>query len=139
MSELSKEILNRVVLPEVLHEQDPEKRPIFRPEAAAKAAKAGRTLMSVEESCVRNTHRFPSCLQRHDLRGTFILYCGFVACLHLALVRRKNWQVQRRTIATASGALHVDFVSAKLSQPSTASKRSQVAHLIWVCLKIVYP
>jgi hypothetical protein len=55
MSELSKEILNRVVLPEVLHEQDPEKRPIFRPEAAAKAAKARRTLMSVEESCVRNT------------------------------------------------------------------------------------
>ena len=81
MSELSKEILNRVVLPEVLHEQDPEKRPIFRPEAAAKAAKARRTLI-VEESCVRNTHRFPSCLQRHDLRGIFsavLRLCGMFA------------------------------------------------------------
>ena len=68
MSELSTEILSRVVLPEVLHEQDPEKRPIFRPEAAAKAAKARGTLMS-EESCGRNTHGFSSCLQRHDLVG----------------------------------------------------------------------
>lgn len=63
MSELSKEILNRVVLPEVLHEQDPEKRPIFRPEAAAKAAKARRTLMTV----------FP--VASRDMICVVLLYC----------------------------------------------------------------